>query len=269
VTGHELEDERSFLLRSLEDLDREHEAGDLGDEDYDLLRDGYVARTAAVLRSLNGANSQTATSAPTASRPPGAGPRAPGRPGARRRRVLVTAAVAAVIGVAVWAVVDQLSPRLPGESISGSISLSRPQAQARALAQAETLENQGDAVDALKLYRSVLQKDPTQEEALAEGGWLEYQAGAEARNGTLLVVGERQEQKAEEVAPGAFAPHLYLGSMALAQGNADAAVAQYRQFLADRPPRATVESAASFITDAFSTAHEPAPALPVAGSSSG
>jgi len=267
VTGRELEDERSFLLRSLEDLDREHEAGDLGDEDYDTLRDGYVARTAAVLRSLDGGPAPGAAAPPP--RPQRARPRAPGRPGARRRRVLVTAAVAAVIGVAVWAVVDQLSPRLPGESISGSISLSGPQARARALAQAETLENQGDAVDALKLYQSVLRKDPTDEEALAEGGWLEYQAGAEGRNGTLLALGERQEQKAEEVAPGAFAPHLYLGSMALAQGNADAAVAQYRQFLADRPPRATVEAAASFITDAFSTAHQPAPALPAAGSSSG
>ena len=50
MTRHELEDERTFLLRSLEDLDREHEAGDLSDEDHAVLRDGYIARTAEVLK---------------------------------------------------------------------------------------------------------------------------------------------------------------------------------------------------------------------------
>jgi len=71
------------------------------------------------------------------------------------------------------------------------------------------------------------------------------------------------------VEPAAYAPHLYLGSMLLAQGNAPAAVAQYREFLADRPPRATVVSAVSFISDAFTRAHQPVPALPTGGSSSG
>ena len=48
----ELEEERAFLLRSLDDLDRERDAGDLDEHDYVELRDGYTARAAAVLREL-------------------------------------------------------------------------------------------------------------------------------------------------------------------------------------------------------------------------
>ena len=40
----ELEDERRFLLTSLTDLEREHEAGDIDDADYETLKDGYTAR---------------------------------------------------------------------------------------------------------------------------------------------------------------------------------------------------------------------------------
>lgn len=48
----ELEEERDFLLRSLSDLDREHDAGDVDDADYQSLRDDYTARAAGVLRAI-------------------------------------------------------------------------------------------------------------------------------------------------------------------------------------------------------------------------
>ena len=44
-------DQREFLLRSLEDLEREHDAGDLDDADYIALKDDYTARAAAALRA--------------------------------------------------------------------------------------------------------------------------------------------------------------------------------------------------------------------------
>ena len=50
----ELEEERRFLLSSIRDLDREHAAGDVDEADYCALRDGYVARAAAVLREIEG-----------------------------------------------------------------------------------------------------------------------------------------------------------------------------------------------------------------------
>ncbi|MBA2386613.1 MAG: hypothetical protein H0V69_05910, partial [Acidimicrobiia bacterium] len=46
----DLEEERRFLLRSLRDLDREFEAGDVERDDYDTLRDDYTVRAATVLR---------------------------------------------------------------------------------------------------------------------------------------------------------------------------------------------------------------------------
>ena len=49
----ELEEERRFLLRSLTDLERELEAGDVDRADYEVLRDGYTARAATVMRAMS------------------------------------------------------------------------------------------------------------------------------------------------------------------------------------------------------------------------
>ncbi len=48
-----LEEERSFLLRSLRDLDAEHVAGDVDEHDYTTLRDGYTKRAADVMREID------------------------------------------------------------------------------------------------------------------------------------------------------------------------------------------------------------------------
>ena len=70
-------DQREFLLRSLEDLELEHEAGDLDDADYNALKDEYTARAAAALRA------EPAAATPRPPREPRmAGPRR----GARLRR---------------------------------------------------------------------------------------------------------------------------------------------------------------------------------------
>jgi tetratricopeptide (TPR) repeat protein len=183
--------------------------------------------------------------------------------------VVVGAAVVVIVGVVVWAVAAHVSNRLPGQTLSGSITLSASQQTQRTLAQAQSLEGEGDAVDALKLYQSVLDRHPDQEEALAEVGWLEFEAGAAAKNATVLALGEQHEQKAEKVDGGAFAPHLYLGSMLLAQGDAAGAVAQYRLFLADHPPRATLSKAVPFLTKAFAQDHQTLPALPLGRASKG
>jgi tetratricopeptide (TPR) repeat protein len=265
VTRHELEDERTFLLRSLEDLDREHDAGDLSDDDHATLRDGYIARTAQVLRRLeDGSPAADDTGGGEGRRPRGhtSPPVTTGRRLPSRRRLLITAGLVLVIGCAFLSVVVHLGPRLPGESVTGSVTLTPSEQVAQTLAQAETDESEGDAVDAVKLYQSVLHRDPTEEQALAELGWLEFEAGAQDKQGTLLSLGEGEEQEAERVDPGDFAPHLYLGSMLLSQGDAAGAVAQYRRFLADHPPRAKVSAATPFIIRAFSDARVAIPALP-------
>ncbi len=184
----------------------------------------------------------------------------------RRRTLVVMGSLFSVAAVAVAVVASQTGARLPGQTASGSVSLSRGAQQRRTLAQAETLEADGNEAGALRLYLEVLGQDPTQPEALAESGWLEFEAGVKSKDATVLADAQKQEQAAQRAEPGAYAPHLYLGSMFLAEGDAAAAVGQYRQFLADGPPPREVQVAQTFITEAFRQAGQPVPALPGAAS---
>ena len=47
-----LEAERDFLLRSLDDLELERQAGNVDDDTYTVLHDDYTARAASVIRAL-------------------------------------------------------------------------------------------------------------------------------------------------------------------------------------------------------------------------
>jgi hypothetical protein len=279
VTRAELEDERSFLLDSLEDLERERAAGDLSDTDYAVLRDRYTRRAAEVLHALERTEIAGPGDDQTVARPTGpAGATASvdssetvpsgGRPasgggvgrGRRRRTVLVIGSLAIVAAVAVTIVVTQTGARLPGETATGSVSLSRGAQLQRTLAQAEALESTGNGSGALQLYLRVLTQDPKQPEALAESGWLEFEAGVSAGNAAVLSRAQAQEEAAQRADPSAYAPHLYLGSMLLAEGNATGSIGQYRQFLADGPPQDEVQAARTFIIEAFRKAGQPVPA---------
>jgi len=266
VTLSPLEDERRFLLRSIEDLDAELAAGDIAEADYRLLRDRYVVRAAEVLRALEVEPEHTGeTDGPDGPDGPDETVPAPSvarRPGPRRRRLLLWAAMAAFAAGAVVLVVSALSTRLPGQTASGSISLSAGQALARTLAQAGTLENEGKAAQALVLYRQVLSEDPTDEQALAETGWLEFEAGVVSKKPSLLSTGQAEEVKAERADPSAYAPHLYLGSMLLVEGQPAPAAAEYRRFLADDPPVSVEQTAWPYVVRAFGQAGEPVPPTP-------
>ncbi len=48
----QLEEERDFLMKSLDDLELEHDSGGIDDESYAELHDDYTARAAAVIRTL-------------------------------------------------------------------------------------------------------------------------------------------------------------------------------------------------------------------------
>ena len=258
--GPELDDERAFLLRSIEDLDAEHEAGDLSEPDYRVLRDGYVRRAAAVLRARPasdrvpeadaGATPTAASAAPASSHP------------RRRRRGLVWGALALFAAAVVVLLVAELATRLPGQTGSGSVRLGSVQQLQRTLAQAAVLETEGNAAQALTLYHQVLRQDPTQEQALAESGWLEYEAGVAAQRPALLSQGQRDEQAAEQANPAAYAPHLYLGSMLLVERQPGSAADEFARFLADGPPTSVVQRAWTYIQRAYSEAGRPVPAAP-------
>ena len=142
-------DERDFLLRSLEDLEREHDAGDLDDDDYLVLRDDYTARAAAALRA------------------PSATPRVPRRP---KRGLLVVAAVLAFAGIAGVVVAQASGRRDAGDTASGSVD----QSITEKLNEARRCFSEGDADCAIELYEEVLAEQPTNAEALTYKGWAQF-----------------------------------------------------------------------------------------------
>ena len=146
-----LEEERRFLLESLRDLEREHVAGDIDDEDYRVLKNGYVHRAAQIIKVLDaGVDAREA------------------RPGASMKRKLgVVATVALVAGAAGWFVAQQSGQRLPGQTISGGIEDST----ASMLSQARAL-NFSEPKTAIDLYSKILALNPDHVEALTYRSWL-------------------------------------------------------------------------------------------------
>jgi hypothetical protein len=147
-----LEEERRFLLRSITDLDREHEVGDVDDHDYTTLRDGYTARAATVLRSIE--DGQAAL---------------PARPS--RRPLTMTAWIVGTIAVAVlagWLVASNSGQRLPGQSISGAVpgnEVTTKLTEARQLLGVDPLQ-------AIMRYQEVRELQPDNVEAITYMGWL-------------------------------------------------------------------------------------------------
>ena len=149
-----LEEQRDFLLASLRDLERERQAGDVDDADYEALRSSYTARAADIIRRLDDAASVTTNDEVPKKRPV---PR-------RLVGVLVVLAIAAGLGVFV---ARQSGQRLPGETASGGIADST----ANKLAQARQL-NFVDPITAINIYSDVLKVDPDNVEALTYRSWL-------------------------------------------------------------------------------------------------
>jgi tetratricopeptide (TPR) repeat protein len=146
-----LEEERRFLLRSLADLEREHEAGDVDEVDYRELKDGYTVRAAATLRAIDDGRAALPV------RPPVNWP----------RRVGSGAFIVLLIGVVWWALSASSAQRLPGQQLSG---LDPRDERQLILSEARTLQAQQPAA-AAALYEQVLADDPENVEALAYRGW--------------------------------------------------------------------------------------------------
>lgn len=163
----ELEAERRFLLHSLDDLEREYEAGDVDGDDYETLYDGYVSRAAAVLREIEQGR-QALPSAP---------------PRRRGRSVAIGAAVLCLAVLAGWLVARESGQRLPGQVATGGSIEDRPSAwlsQARAL-------GMNDPTGTLELYDRVLAVDPDNVEALTYRAWMIALVSAGASEGVREV----------------------------------------------------------------------------------
>jgi len=152
----ELEEERRFLLRSLADLEREHDVGDIDDADYVTLRDGYTVRAAAVLREIDGGRASLA-------------PKPPRRWG---RTLAVTAAVVAGSVAIGFVLAAAWGERQSGQEITGFT----PGDDARLLlANAREAMTTGDFALANSLFAEVVEMERAQgrdnAEAIAYFGW--------------------------------------------------------------------------------------------------
>jgi tetratricopeptide (TPR) repeat protein len=154
----ELEEQRSFLLRSLRDLEAEHDAGDLDDSDYEALRDDYTARTADVLRQLDDASDQRRRAEEAA------GPRS------RGRTVAWVAVVAAFAVLTAVFVAQAAGRRDAGETATGDIR----QSTRDLLLDARDRFGSDDLPGAIELYDQVLEIAPTNPEALTYRSWLRW-----------------------------------------------------------------------------------------------
>jgi hypothetical protein len=152
----ELEEERRFLLRSLDDLEREHDAGDVDEADYATLRDGYTVRAAAVLREIGSGKSRLASKKPR-----------------RWGRVVMTSAAVLALAIGIgFALANAFGERGAGQEITGF----DPGNDARVvLASARDALNEGDFVLANGLFARVVQMEREREvdnvEAITYFGW--------------------------------------------------------------------------------------------------
>jgi hypothetical protein len=204
-----LEEERTFLLRSLRDLDSEYAAGDVDEHDYATLRDGYTKRAADVLRAIDEGK---------AGLPPPSRVNWP-------RRLGIAAGVLAVAIAAGVAVARSSGDRLSGEEITGDAPGG---GVAPMLAEARLLRG-ADPVAAMQLYGEVLERQPDHPEALTYSGWLLLFVGRQSGDADLVtdaVEGARQKlHEAIGADPGYADPHCYLAIIA-AEEDADVVTAR-------------------------------------------
>ena len=162
-----LEEERDFLLRSLEDLEREYAAGDVDDSDFEELKDDYTARAAAVIRAIE-------------DRPAAVKSLRPQRNWQRTALGLVLGGALAV--GASWLVFRNAGTRAPGQGLTGDIrqDSSNLILQAQGLTgQAQASLQAGDSAKALKQFESAVQAydkaleiSPENVQAMTYRGWV-------------------------------------------------------------------------------------------------
>lgn len=256
-----LEDQRDFLVRSLADLRLELDAGDIEPRDYEALvaRDeGRLSAVEAELLDLDIEEAAAPVPAPDAPTDPAA----PARSGRRRVWLGVIATVALTAGTTLL-VIHLAAPRLPGQPETGSITQNLAQEVQTQLAEASALVDDGtqsSLSEALAVYRQVLSEDPNQPQALAETGWLEWEAGFSVGDSSLETDGKGLVQRSLKVERDDYAAHLFLGTIELNQDHDPAAaVTQYSAFLSEHPPKSLITTAAPLIKQAYGAVGQPVP----------
>jgi cytochrome c-type biogenesis protein CcmH/NrfG len=144
-----LEEERDHLLVSLQDLEREHDAGDLDDLDYATLRDDYTVRASEVLAAIEEQRGRLERER---------APRSTGRTVASIAGVVALAVVAGVL-------VAQAAGQRGGGPITGAVDTNR--ARLQTCQQASFQDPEGG----VECYDEILADAPDNVEALTYQGW--------------------------------------------------------------------------------------------------
>ncbi|MBK5287253.1 MAG: tetratricopeptide repeat protein [Acidimicrobiia bacterium] len=232
VDREQIEEERAFLLRSLDDLDAEHADGNVDDATYERLRGDYVARAARATRLLDGQNvSDSPAAAPAQS--------------STVRRVVIGLSVAAFVVLASVALAFGLGVRLPGETITGTQrsstasgpSLKQLRADVQAapadpsarLDLARALMAKRDFTGAVTEFSRAAQLDPGNPEPFTYSGWLIRLQGFPDQGIQLL-------DKAIEVDGEYPDAHAFKGITLLRdKQDPEAAITEFRRYLVLAP----------------------------------
>jgi cytochrome c-type biogenesis protein CcmH/NrfG len=152
-----LEEQRSFLRRSLADLEREHEAGDLDAEDYRTLKRDYEKRLSSVARAVDEGKAELVAA------------RGPTRPA----RTALTVAAVVLFALVCGVVVARLAGRREnGGTITGEISRTARERNTGCLNLARD-----KPADAVTCYTGVLADAPNNVESLTYRGWIRFISG--------------------------------------------------------------------------------------------
>ena len=259
-----LEEQRDFLLRSLDDLERERDAGDIEPEDYRTLRDDYTARAAAVLRAIDvhrgvgdggagrrdgrggggagstrpgeaggwrGSAATVARSGVRGGRPSRGGGRSSGPSAGRSLR-----RAAVIGGIAIFAVVAGLlvaggsGERLTGQPSSGSITATGASDD---VGKAQQQFADGRLLDSLKTLNGVLAKEPNNVPALTYLGWFTRITATELNHPELIDKALSYLDKAESTDPTYAPAHVFRGILLFEDKHQPAAaIPEFQTFLA-------------------------------------
>jgi len=246
----EAAEERDFLLRSLDDLDREHAAGNVDDDTYERLHADYTARAAIALRAMKEGGE------------PGDEPDVEDAPRGRHRLLVVGGLVVFAVVVAV-SLAFALGARLPGNTVTGrqvspggdvtnaqreqrlvAATKARPTDAQAQLALARFRLGQQDLVGALTAYQAAAALAPTDPEPFAYSGWIIRLQGDPDQALQLL-------DKAVQVDGTYPDAHFFRGFVLLRdKKDPNAAIPDFQQYLVESPDSPLADQVRSLLAEA-------------------
>ncbi len=260
---------RSAALRALRELDFEHEAGHVSDDDYAELRARYEAETAAVLTDLDRLDVAPAPRAPRAT------VAAPARVGAWRHPFALGAGAVALVvfGVALGIGIVRYSEpdRTAGMPTTGSRPLAslEPPAGTPPVQSGRPLDPgmlqgmlqaarqslfAGRPQEASAAYQAVLKRDPQNVDALTHLGLLLILSADGEQRAQLVDHGLQLFDRALGIDPN-YAPALFYRGQVLYEVKRDTAgaIASWEKFVAIAPPGEDRDRVSKLITEAKTT----------------